>query len=184
MLRLAVYALRRGDDDAARTIVAEGAGGRRQPPARVDDDARRILPGNAPHRELRVVRDRRADADDDGINKRAQAMKMIKPIGAVDVMGMPGGGGCAPIERLPDLANDDELIDLACRERREDLVPSRQVSGTTGANGGECVAPAIIGMSRNCIGETHASLKIHAASCRDDISKPPRWSGPNEPGPW
>ncbi len=70
-----------------------------------------MRPGNAPHRELRVVGNRRADADDDGIHKRAQPMKMIKPIGAVDVMGMPGRGRCTSVERLPDLADDEEIVD-------------------------------------------------------------------------
>jgi hypothetical protein len=136
MLCLALYTLRRGDDDAARTVNSEGARGPGQSTVWVDDHARRILPGYAPHCELRVVGDRGADADDDGIDERAQAMKMIEPIGAVDVMGVSGGRRRAPVERLPDLADHDELINLACGERREDIVPSRQIARTTGANGG------------------------------------------------
>ena len=87
-------------------------------------------PCDEAHRQLRIVRERAADADDDGVDQRPQAMQMRKRRGAVDVMRMAGCGRNAPVERLADLAEDHETV------RRRDSQWAEQSSEGTAESPG------------------------------------------------
>ncbi len=115
-----------GHDQAADAVLGEQARGRRQPAAPVDDDARRVRARHAPHRELRVVGERGADADHHGIDQRTQAMQMGEPVRSVDELRVTAVGRDAPVERLADLADDDQLVDGAGLQRPEQRVPGRR----------------------------------------------------------
>ena len=82
---------------------ASSARGRRKPAVRIDHHARRVRTGDAADGQLRIVGQRGADADDDGIDQRAQAMQMGEPFGAVDVVRVSAGGGDAGVDRLAAL---------------------------------------------------------------------------------
>jgi hypothetical protein len=56
---------------AADAIVDEHLGAGRKPPVWVEHDARRMRPGDPPHRQQRIVGECRADANDDRIDERA-----------------------------------------------------------------------------------------------------------------
>ena len=59
------------------------------------------------HRELGIVGDGRADADDNRIDQRTQLMQMIEPRRAVDIARMPRQRGNAPVERGGQLQHDE-----------------------------------------------------------------------------
>ena len=50
-------------------------------------------------------------------------MQMVKPGRSVDVFRMAGFGGDAPVERLADLADDDQIVGRPGPERPEQLAP-------------------------------------------------------------
>ena len=67
---------RAGHHQAAHAIVGEQLGAGRQPPAGIDHDPRRLRSGYPPHRELRIVGQRRADPDHHRVDQRAQPVQM------------------------------------------------------------------------------------------------------------
>lgn len=93
----------------------------------VDHDARRVGAGHMPHGELRIVDNRRSDADDDGIDQRTEAMQMRKPRRAVDIFRVPALCRDTAIERLADLTDDDKIIDGAVAEGIEQRAPPRML---------------------------------------------------------
>ena len=121
---------RAGHDQSAHAIIGEELCAGRQPPAGIDDDPRRLRAGHAPHRELRIVGQRRADPDHHRIDQRPQPMQMRKPGRSVDVVGMSGFGGNPAVQRLADLRDRDEFIDPAVPQRAEQSLPrGRQREG-------------------------------------------------------
>ena len=116
----------RHHDDSARAVIGEQAGGRLESAARIDDDARGIGADDVTNRQSRVIRDRAADPDDDGIDEGAQPVQVRETGGAVDVAGTAGRRGDAPVERLADLTNDDEWIGRSAAQRPEHLLPWRR----------------------------------------------------------
>jgi hypothetical protein len=58
-------------DDSAHAVIGEQAGRRLESAARIDDDARRIGANDVTNRQSRVIRDRAADPDDDGVDEGA-----------------------------------------------------------------------------------------------------------------
>ena len=115
---------------AADAVVGEHLGARRQPAVRIDHDARRMRPGDPPHRQLRIVGERGADADHDGIDQRAQPVQMSETRRSVDVFRMAGGGGDAPVERLADLADHDQVVGRPGPQRPEQLAPGLRQRGS------------------------------------------------------
>ena len=105
----------RGHDQAADAVRGEQPGAGRQPAARVDDHPRRLRAGHPADRELRVVGERRADPDHHRIDQRAQPVQVGKAGRAVDVVGMAGGGGDPAVQRLADLADHHQVVDLPAR---------------------------------------------------------------------
>ena len=75
---------------------------------------------------MRIIRERGADADDDRVDERAQPMQMRETGGPVDVMRTAGRRRDAPVERLADLADDDEVIHRAAAKGPEYRLPWRR----------------------------------------------------------
>jgi len=96
-----------------RRTVGEQPRAGRQAPARIDDHARRMRSAHPPHRQLRIVGQHRADADHHRIDEGAQPVQMCEPVGTVDVVRVAARRSNAAVERLPDLADDDEIVDRA-----------------------------------------------------------------------
>jgi len=99
--------------NSAGAVVGQQASRRRKLASRIDDDANRIGTGDATNRQLGIVGQRATNSNYDGIDERAQPMQMGETAGAIDVTRSTGRRGDAAVERLTDLAHDDELIDLA-----------------------------------------------------------------------
>ncbi len=76
------------------------------PPARVQQDAGRVLAANVAHRQLRVVGTGGSRADHHGINHGAQPVQMHQAFVAVDIVRMTAFCRDAPIKALPQLSNN------------------------------------------------------------------------------
>ena len=74
----------RRDHQAAHAVLGAACARRRKPPPG-SITMRAGWAGDAPHRELRIVRDGRADPDHHGIDQRAQPVQIASPAGTVDV---------------------------------------------------------------------------------------------------
>ncbi len=94
-----------------------------KPAFRIDDDARRLRPGAAPHGQQRIVGDGGADADDDRIHQRPQPMQVHQARRPIDVFRVPGFRRNAAVQRLADLADNDEIVDGALAQRTEHIGP-------------------------------------------------------------
>ena len=90
-------------------------------PLRVDDDPRRMRAADPPHGELRIVGERRADADHHRIHQRPQPVQVGETRRPVDVVRMAGFGRDPAVQRLADLRRPP-------RGRR----PGRAAAGRTG----------------------------------------------------
>ena len=100
-------------DQPAHAVRSEQLGVGRQPAARVDHHPRWVGAGDVPNRELRIVRGRSADPDHHGIDQRPQPVQMGESGRAVDVVRMAGWRGDPAVQRLADLADHDQAVDLA-----------------------------------------------------------------------
>jgi hypothetical protein len=116
-----------------------------------------MRPADPPHGEQRIVGDRRSDADDDGIDNGAQPMEMVEPVAAVDVVGMPGHGRGAAVERLADLPDHHKVVDEPRAQRPENALPARWRVIAAGADRGERLAPAgiLTGIVMGGLEQTH-----------------------------
>jgi len=97
----------------AHTVGRQHARARRQPPIRIHDDACRVRAPDAPHGQLRIVCDGRAYADHDRVDQRPQAVQMGEAGLAVDVVRVSGERGDAGVDRLPALADQNEIVNGA-----------------------------------------------------------------------
>ncbi len=77
-----------GDQQTANAIVGKHSRIGAEPTLRIDHDARRLRPRDPPHRQLGIVGDGRADADDDDVHQRPQPMQMHQSRRPVDVFRM------------------------------------------------------------------------------------------------
>jgi hypothetical protein len=75
----------RGHQQTADAIGSKNLGARWQPPFWIEHDTRGLWTGDSPHGQFGIVGKRRADADDDGIDQRAQPMQMRETAGTVYV---------------------------------------------------------------------------------------------------
>src|SRR5262249_25630058 len=107
-----------------------------------------------------IISQRGSDAHDYGIHEGAQAVEMIEPFGAVDVVGMSGCSRSAPIERLPDLANHKQVIDLPRPQGPKNPVPPGRAIALAGPDRRHGVAPMqVLSTSGDGIDHTHRLLK-------------------------
>jgi hypothetical protein len=68
------------------------------------------------HRKLWVIRAERADANDNSIDYCPQTMQVHQAGASINVMRAASGGRDATVDRLPDLTNDDEVINSSCAQ--------------------------------------------------------------------
>ena len=120
--------MRAADDQPPRAVIGQKPRLRRQTTLRIDHDARRIRTADPPHRQLRIVRDRGADADHDGVDQRPQPMQMVEAFAAVDVFGMSARRRDPAVERLTDLRDDHHVVGRALAQRPEQSSPWRRQS--------------------------------------------------------
>ena len=76
-----------------------------------------------PDRQLRVIGQRRSDADHDNIDQRAQPMQMLDAGRTVDVLGMTGSRRNPAVERLADLPHDHKVVHHPVAQRAEQIRP-------------------------------------------------------------
>ena len=113
--------IRRRTPSAASSLALAGSR-----PLGIDHHPRRVGPGDAPHRELRIVGDRGADPDHHGIDQRPQPVQVGEPGRAVDVVRMAGWGGDPAVQRLADLADHHQAVGRARPQRPKDFFPRRR----------------------------------------------------------
>ncbi len=122
-----------GDHKSPDTVVGQNLGAGRQPPFWIEHDACRTWAGDAPDRELRIVGDCRADADQYRIDERTELVEMIQARRTVDVFGMSGDCRDTAIDRLSNLTDNNEIIDRAVAQRAKPFFPRRRKGGGGGA---------------------------------------------------
>src|SRR5260370_38054172 len=101
---------------------------------------------------------------------------MIEAFGTVDVVGVSGRGRGAPVKRLPDLADNEKIIDLPGPQRPENPVPSGRAIATSGADRRHGIAPVrVLGMWGDGIDQMHGILDANAHPSRNGAraSRPP-----------
>ena len=67
--------------------------------------------GHPPHGELRIVSQRRADADHDGVDEGPQPVQVGEPRRPVDVVGMSGFVATRPSSDWPICADHHQVVD-------------------------------------------------------------------------
>jgi hypothetical protein len=114
-----------GGYNNAAAIAAEQARMGRQPAAWVKDYSDWIGALDVTNGQLRVIGARGFGADENSVDQRPQAVEMHKARRPIDVM-RPAGGRChTAVERLPDLADNNEVIDFSGAQRAEYVFPRR-----------------------------------------------------------
>ena len=78
--------------------------------------------------QLRVIGQRRSNADHDNVDQRAQPVQMLDAGRTVDVLGMTGRRRDPTVERLADLSHDHQIVHHPVPQRPEQFGPGlRQV---------------------------------------------------------
>ena len=113
----------RGDQYSANAVGREDSriGGETAP--RIDYDPYRLRPGDPPHSQQWIVRDGRADTDDNAVHQRPQPVKMREARRPVYIFGMACFRSNAAIKRLSELTDNHEIIHHAFPQRPEHLAP-------------------------------------------------------------
>jgi hypothetical protein len=114
-----------GGYNNAAVIAAEQARMGRQPAARVKDNSDWIGALDVTNGQLRVIGARGFDTDENGVDQCPQAVEMHNARRPVDVM-RPASRRChTTVERLPDLTDNNEVINFSGAERAEYVLPRR-----------------------------------------------------------
>jgi hypothetical protein len=79
-----------------------------------------------PHAELWIVRAYGADTNDDSIDHRSQPMQMQQADASIDVVRASGRRRDPTVDGLPDLTNDDEIVNNSGAQRAEQILPWRR----------------------------------------------------------
>jgi hypothetical protein len=112
-----------GNHDAAIAIVPQRSRRRGQASLGVNDDAGGVWSHYAAHGQLRIISSCRSDANDDCVDQCPQPVEMIEPRVAIDVVGVTGRRGNAPVDGLPALPDQNEVIDRTFAQRAEQVFP-------------------------------------------------------------
>ena len=153
---------RAGHDQAAHAIVGQQFGAGRQPPAGIDDDPRRLRAGDAPHRELGIVGQRRADADHHRIDQRPQPVQMGESGRPVDVVGMAGFGRDPAVQRLADLGDHHQVVDPAMPQAARKAPPRAPAAGRSAPE-----TPAGTGVQESDI--LTVFVRVSAGACHVEL---------------
>ena len=107
------FGARAGDHEAPHAILGQHLRTGGKPSAGIDHNPRRLRAGDAPHRELGIVGQRRSDPDHHRVHQGPQPVQVGKPCRPIDVMGMSGFGRNPAVQRLADLRNHHQVVDTA-----------------------------------------------------------------------
>ena len=81
-----------------------------------------------PDGQLRIIGERRSNADHDNVDQRAQPVQVLDAGWTVDVLGMTGSRRDPAVERLTDLSHDYQIVHHPVPQRPEQIRPGlRQV---------------------------------------------------------
>jgi hypothetical protein len=116
-----------------------------EPPCRIDNSADRLRAGDLPDRQLRIVSDRRSDADNHNIYQRPQPVKMINASWTIDVLRMARSRRNPTIKRLAELTDDHEIVHGPMTKRAKDIYPILRERLLPVAKRIDEIFPAIIG---------------------------------------
>ena len=94
------------NQQATNAVVGEQLGIRSETPSRIDHGTRRLRSGDLPDRQLRIISNRRSDADHDDVDQRTQPVQMFDAGRTIDVLRMTGRRRDPTIERLADLPDN------------------------------------------------------------------------------
>ena len=92
-------------------------------PSRIDHGTRGLRTRDMPDRQLRVIGQRRSNADHDNVDQRAQPVQMFDAGRTVDVLGMTGSRRDPTVERLADLPHNHQIVHHPVPQRAEQIRP-------------------------------------------------------------
>lgn len=115
------------DDEPPGTVVREPSRWSFEAPARINNDTSRMPPGNAPYGQLRIVSGDRARPNHNRIDVRAQPVQMIESARAIDPARLAAGRCNPPVERLPELRDNEWFLGIGARNRGENCVVCQRV---------------------------------------------------------
>ena len=113
----------RGNHDAAYAVVPQHACRRVQPSLWINDDADWVWSPYAAHGQLWIIGNRRCSANDDCVDQRPEPVEMIEAGFAIDVMGVAARRGNSPVDGLPALPDQNNVIDHTLAQRAEQVFP-------------------------------------------------------------
>ena len=113
-----------GDQQAARAILGEQFCVSAETSLRIDHGPRRLRSGDLSDRQLRVVGNCRANANDDYVDKRTQAVQMLDSRWTIDVLRMAGCRRYPAIERLAELPDHNEIVDHSVPQGAKQIRPA------------------------------------------------------------
>ena len=92
-------------------------------PSRIDNGTRWLRTGDLSDRQLRVIGQRRSNADHDNIDQRAQPVQMFDTGRTVDVLRVARRRRDPTVERLADLPYNHEIVHRPAPQRAEQIRP-------------------------------------------------------------
>jgi hypothetical protein len=105
------------------TVIGEQLGVRSEAPSRIDNGTRRLWTSDLSDRQLRVVSQRRSNADHDNVDQRAQPVQMFDAGRTVDVLRVARRRRDPTVKRLADLPNNHEIVHRPGAQRAEQIRP-------------------------------------------------------------
>ena len=107
----------------ANAVVGKQLCIRSQAPSRIDHGTRGLRTGDLPDRQLRVISQRRSNADHDNIDQRAEPVQMFDTGRTVDELRVARRRRDPTVERLADLPDNHEIVHRPGAQRAEQICP-------------------------------------------------------------
>ena len=112
-----------GDQQTANPVLGKQPCLGSEAPPRIDDGTHGLRTRDMPDRQLRVIGQRRSNADHDNIDQRAQPVQMFDAGRTVDVLGVTGRRRDPTVERLADLPDNHQIVHHPVPQRAEQIRP-------------------------------------------------------------
>ena len=112
------------DQQSTNAIIGEQSGIGSQAPTRINDGANRLRTSDPSDRQLRIVSDGRPNSDNDNVDQRPQPVKMLNASRAIDIFRMPGSRRDPTVERLPELAYNNQIVYRTLAQGAEHVCPN------------------------------------------------------------
>jgi hypothetical protein len=113
-----------GNQQTAHAIVGKHPGICAKPPIRINNDSRWLRSRDPPYRQLGIIGDGCADADDDDVHQGPQPMQMHQSSRPVNVFRMAGFGSNPAVKRLSELADDQTIVHRSLPQRAKHIRPA------------------------------------------------------------